>query len=87
MDTTDSSQFDQMTEKEQEKFFRKLEMNLIKGDSSAVTANLTAERSVVYRDARFPDPDQFIRHHPNGRIELIKINDDLQQVVFRVLSE
>ena len=74
-----------MTPMEEQVFWTALENRLSNDDGAAAKEHLAAGRSIVYGDDRFPDA--LVREWPDGRRELIEVDENRNVTVLRTLCD
>ncbi|CCD29355.1 conserved hypothetical protein [Candidatus Glomeribacter gigasporarum BEG34] len=76
-------QLEHMTPAEERQFWKVFERVLSNDDGQAAQSHLSAGRPIYYCDDRYPD--DFIREWPDGRRELISVDDTGKISVIRSL--
>jgi len=68
---------------DEEKLAREIEMAALLDDGRAASAHLAAGRAIYYGDPRYPG--QIVREFPDGRRQLVTIDQQNVVTVLRVL--
>jgi Ca2+-binding EF-hand superfamily protein len=70
----------QMTETEEDRFFKVFEAELAHDDGSVAREHLQAGRAIVYTERDTP-AGHVLREFPNGRVELVDYSDGTARFV------
>ncbi len=73
----------QMTPEEEQQFWEQFECEMDSDTGEAARAHLAAGRPIYYVDPAYPD--DIVKEYPDGRRELVSVDDDGQISALRAL--